>query len=121
MLEFKVAVEKDRISEYLNNRGIKLDLKAFFVMYAEENGKIVGMSAVSMNPLYAVIEELVCDDNAVAYGMGKAVLNSLDLGGIARVCIKNERLHTIAEQLRFVKNSTGIYEVLLEGYFTSGC
>ena len=47
------------------------------------------MGAVSMTPDFAVVEELVCDDETIAYGMGEeALLNSLDLGGVARVLIK---------------------------------
>lgn len=121
MLEFKVAVEKSGVVSYLKQKNIDLDIKGFFVMSAMEGETIVGMGAVSMTPDFAVVEELVCDDETIAYGMGKALLNSLDLGGVARVLIKNERLYPLAERLRFTKTEQGSYEVSLYGYFTAGC
>lgn len=121
LLKYQVVVEKGAVASYLKDKGIERDIQGFFVMQATENGKIVGMGAASMNPAYAVIEELVCDDDAIAYGMGKAMLNSLDLGGIQHVLINNESLYPLAKQLRFTETGEGTYSVSLEGYFTSGC
>lgn len=85
------------------------------------NGKIVGMGAASMCPAYAVLEAVVCDDDTIAYGMGKAMLNSLDMGGIGYVLIKNESIYPLAKRLRFQETTEGTYRVSLDGYFTSGC
>ena len=90
-------------------------------MAATEGGKIVGMGAGSMDPSCAVLEEIVCDDDCIAYGMAKALLNAIDRGGIKQVYIKNSRLAALAERLRFSKTAQGVYALSLEGYFTGGC
>lgn len=121
MLEFKVVLDKSGAQSYLEGRNVPTALSGLMVMTATEGGKTVGMGAVSMNPARAVLEELVCDDDTIAYGMGKAVLNTLDLGGIGKVVVQKQRLFPLAKRLRFVENSDGFYEVELEGYFTAGC
>lgn len=121
MLEFKVVLDKSGAQSYLEGRNVPTALSGLMVMTATEGGKTVGMGAVSMNPARAVLEELVCDDDTIAYGMGKAVLNTLDLGGIGKVIVQKQRLFPLAKRLRFVENSDGFYEVDLEGYFTAGC
>lgn len=121
MLKFQVVVEKEAVASYLREKGIGMDIQGLFVMQATENGKIVGMGAASMCPAYAVLEAVVCDDDTIAYGMGKAMLNSLDLGGIGYVLIKNESIYPLAKRLRFQETTEGTYRVSLDGYFTSGC
>ncbi len=121
MLKFQVVVEKEAVASYLREKGIGMDIQGLFVMQAMENGKIVGMGAASMCPAYAVLEVVVCDDDTIAYGMGKAMLNSLDLGGVGYVLIKNESIYPLAKRLRFQETTEGTYRVSLDGYFTSGC
>ncbi len=121
MLKFQVVVEKEAVASYLREKGIGVDIQGLFVMQATENGKIVGMGAASMCPAYAVLEAVVCDDDTIAYGMGKAMLNSLDLGGVGYVLIKNESIYPLAKRLRFQETTEGTYRVSLDGYFTSGC
>lgn len=121
MLKFQVVVEKKAVASYLREKGIGMDIQGLFVMQATENGKIVGMGAASMCPAYAVLEAVVCDDDTIAYGMGKAMLNSLDLGGVGYVLIKNESIYPLAKRLRFQETTEGTYCVSLDGYFTSGC
>ena len=121
MLEFKVVLDKSGVQTYLDGKNVQTSLDGFMVMEATESGKVVGMGAVSMDLSGAVMEELVCDDDTIAYGMGKAVLNTLDLGRIRRVLVKKERLFSLAKRLRFAENGDGFYEVDLEGYFTGGC
>lgn len=121
MLKFQVVVEKEAVASYLREKGIGMDIQGLFVMQATENGKIVGMGAASMCPAYAVLEAVVCDDDTIAYGMGKAMLNSLDLGGVGYVLIKNESIYPLAKRLRFQETTEGTYRVSLDGYFTSGC
>ena len=121
MLKFQVVVEKEAVASYLREKGIGMDIQGLFVMQATENGKIVGMGAASMCPAYAVLEAVVCDDDTIAYGMWKAMLNSLDLGGIGYVLIKNESIYPLAKRLRFQETTEGTYRVSLDGYFTSGC
>lgn len=69
----------------------------------------------------AVLEEIAADDEILSYAMAKAVLNSLDLGGVRYVSIENERLYALAEKLKFTKTASDTYKLDLEGYFYGGC
>lgn len=120
MISYKVVIEKQEAQKYLLVHGIETDISKMMVMCAYEGEKITGVGALSMDMEGALIEEIMCEGENIAYTMGKALLNSLDLGGIKKAEIKNERLFELAKKLRFKLNSEGAYEVMLEGYFTGG-
>ncbi len=121
MLEFKVVIDKKDAGEYLLRCGIDTDISKMMVMTACDGVDIVGVGAVSMENGKTVIEEIAADDFSIEYGMGKALLNSLDLGGIKNVVIKNERLETLAKKLRFQSDDFKEFHLCLDGYFTGGC
>ena len=121
MLEFKVVIDKKDAGNYLSGCGIDSDISKMMVMVACDGARIVGVGAVSMQNGETVIEEIAADDFSIEYGMGKALLNSLDLGGIKNVIIKNERLADLAKKLRFQSNNSGEFHLCLDGYFTGGC
>lgn len=119
MIEVKTVIDKAEATEFLRAHGIVTDLQPLFVMCATEKGKLLGVGAVSMDASGAKIEEIVCDED-IGWLIGKALLNSLDLGGIRNVVIEKENLFPLAKMLRF-KESGGVYAVDLEGYFEAGC
>lgn len=119
MIEVKTVIDKTEASEFILARGIKTDLQPLFVMCATENGKLIGVGAVSMDSSGAKIEEVVCDED-IDWLIGKALLNSLDLGGIKKVKIANSSLFQLAKKLRFEESGAG-YILNLDGYFDAGC
>ena len=119
MIEVKTVIDKTEATAFIRERGIGTDLQPLFVMCATEKGKLLGVGAVSMDASGAKIEEVVCDED-IDWLIGKALLNSLELGGIMDVVIENEKLFALAKMLRF-KEDGGKYTVNLEGYFTAGC
>ncbi len=121
MLKFKVVIEKQAAQEYLKAKNSPVDISPMMVMTAADGDKIAGVGALSLSPAGAVLEEILCDDETIAYGMGKALLNALDLGGIRNVEIKNESMFDLAKRLRFTQNEEGIYILDLEGYFLGSC
>ncbi len=119
MIEVKTVIDKEEATAFLRARGIETDLQPLFVMCATEKGKLLGVGAVSMDSKGAVIEEVVCDED-IDWLIGKALLNSLELGGIMNVGIQKESLFKLAKMLRFKENGA-VYTVNLEGYFEAGC
>lgn len=121
MLEYKVVIDKKTAQQYLDEKNIFADISQMLVMTATEGGKIVGVGAVSLSNDGALIEEISCDDDTIAYGMGKSLLNSLDLGGVKNVSVKNKSIFGLAQRLKFVQNTSETYVLSLEGYFSGGC
>ena len=121
MLEFKVVLEKGTAQEYLNEHKIDTDISKMMVMNVVEGEKIVGVGALSMDITGAVLEEICADNQQIEYGLGKAMLNALDLGGIKNIYIKNDALKDIAAKLLFKENDKGELFLCLEGYFEGGC
>lgn len=102
-------------------------------MAASDSGEVLGAGAVSICGGYAVIEGIAMKKEYqmfnMEFGIGKALLNMLDLSGVRYVCADNldERL---AASLRF-KTDYALptdckpdknykYFLCLDGYFTSG-
>lgn len=121
MIEYKVVIDKKAAQQYLNEKSISADISQMLVMTAAEGGRLAGVGAVSLTGDGAVIEEISCDDDTLAYGMGKALLNSLDLGGVKSVSVKNKSIFGLAGRLGFVQNTSEAYILNLEGYFSGGC
>jgi len=119
MIEVKTVIDKEEATAFLRARGIETDLGPLFVMCATEKGNLLGVGAVSMDAGGAKIEEVVCDED-IDWLIGKALLNSLDLGGIKNVTLDNPKLFKLAKFLRF-KEESGEYRLNLEGYFEAGC
>ena len=121
MLEFRVVLEKENAGIYLREHGCNTDVSKMMVMCAFDGENIVAAGALSMDITAATLEEIAAEDETLMYAMGKAMLNTLDLGGVKKVLIKNEKLSELAKQLRFIKTDNGIWSLELEGYFTCGC
>lgn len=121
MLKFKVVLEKEQAQAYLIKNNSDVDISQMMVITATDGDAITGVGALSLSPAGAVLEEILCDDDTISYGMGKAMLNALDLGGVRNVEIKRETMFELAKRLRFKENDKGIYILDLEGYFLAGC
>ena len=121
MLKFNVVLEKAAAKEYLKLKESPVDISQMMVMTAADGEKTAGVGALSLSRDGAVLEEILCDDDTIAYGMGKALLNALDLGGVRNVEIKREGMFELAKKLGFKENQDGIYVLDLEGYFYGGC
>ena len=109
-----------------------------FVMAMKDGGELLGLAAARTFSDYAVIDEIAVKDEfkdfSLEYGLGKAVLNAIDLKGIKYVV--SNALH-IEKQLRALKfkspDELKIEEEIpdficdcelclnLEGYFLSNC
>ncbi len=119
MIEVKTVVDKTEATAFIRAHGIETDLEPLFVMCAKENDILLGVGAVSMTAKETVIEEIVFEDDT-GWLIGKALLNSLDLGGIRYITIKKPQLFPLAKFLRF-KEAGEVYSLDLEGYFDAGC
>ena len=102
-------------------------------MAASDSGEVLGAGAVRIYNGYAVLEGIAMKDEYrmfnMEFGIGKALLNMLDLGAVRYVCADNidERLAT---SLRFKQDyelpadcrpdKHYKYFLCLDGYFTSG-
>lgn len=102
-------------------------------MAASDSGEVLGAGAVSIYDGYAVLAGIAMKKEYqmfnLEFGIGKALLNMLDLGGVRYVCADNldERL---AASLRFKTDyelpedckpdKSYKYFLCLDGYFTSG-
>lgn len=100
-------------------------------MAAVESGEVLGGGAVTICDGYAVLENIVMKDEYkmfnLEFGIGKSLLNMLDLSGVRYVCsnLADERLMT---SLRFKTDAEfpdGVmpkenykYFLCLDGYFT---
>lgn len=107
--------------------------KSSVAMAAQESGETLGAGGVSIQNGYAVLEGIAMKEEYkmfnLEFGIGKALLNMLDLSGIRYVFADalDERLAT---SLRFKKDCDlpcGVnpdkgykYFLCLDGYFTSG-
>ncbi len=126
MFRIRPAVPEDYylIKECFEKRQKKLILTSDTgIMVAEENG-FAGLGLYRMEPEGAVILEVITEnekDWELAFFIGKAVLNKLDLQGVKLVYCQNEELHDLLKKLGFYKNGQGTWRLSLEGYFTTPC
>ena len=104
------------------------------VMSAQESGEVLGAGAVIIENGYAVLSDIKMKDEYkmfnLEFGIGKSLLNMLDLSGIRYVVsdMEDDRLLTslrfkkdceIPEEITFNKEYK--YFLCLDGYFTEHC
>lgn len=121
MLEIRVEVEKQKAKEFLKAQDSHCDISDKLTMCAYDGGVLVGVGAVSMTDQEATIEEICCSCE-LGLAMGKALLNTIDLGGIKHVSCRQPHLYSLAECLGFRKNqNNSSLNLDLNGYFTTKC
>ena len=93
-------------------------------MHMTEEDKLLGIGSVTMHNEYGVLEDiLILDaDQSLSYGMGKALLNFIDICGPKKVICENEALAPLLKRLGFKKNEDdAAYFLSLDNYFTKKC
>lgn len=125
MFTIKPAAPEDYydIKEICEKHGKPLELSAEkYIMVAKENG-FSGIGIFEIKDGIAEFTDIfmVDEENSqMKYFIAKAVLNSIDLKGIADVYSNSEYLEPVFKMCRFEKESDGTFHLNLEGYFT-GC
>ena len=121
MLEIRVEIEKQLAKDFFESQGSHCDISDKLVMCAYDGGTLVGAGAVSMTSQETSIEEICCPEG-LELALGKALLNTLDLGGIKKVHCRQPRLFALAKRLGFKSSlDDSCMELSLDGYFTGGC
>lgn len=123
MLTIKEAADKRAAQSFLDSLGVSDSVSEDIVMCCEENGRILGVSSLSLSEgkvyLNLLVMEKDADEMSLKLGLAKALLNLADLRGIKKIYGSSKALENIYTALRFQKEE-GEYSVSLEGYFTAG-
>lgn len=123
MLTIKEAADKRAVRSFLDSLGVSDSVSEDIVMCCEENGRILGVSSLSLSEgkvyLNLLVMEKDADEMSLKLGLAKALLNLADLRGIKKIYGSSKALENIYTALRFQKEE-GEYSVSLEGYFTAG-
>lgn len=93
------------------------------IMTADEDG-FAGLGIYLLEGERAEISEVITvneDDWELAFFIGKAILNKVDLQGAKQVVCNNESLSELLRKLEFLQKEPGVWSLNLEGYFTSPC
>ena len=100
--------------------GIKYDPE-LMAYAAYSNGRLAGICQFAVNSAFASIVDLKSDNKKLSIIISCAVLHFIDLCGVHYATFtadfEDEALLT---QIGFKKNSEGVFDVNLEGFFTSG-
>ena len=123
MLTIKEAADKRAAQSFLDSLGVSDSVSEDIVMCCEENGRILGVSSLSLSEgkvyLNLLVMEKDADEMSLKLGLAKALLNLADLRGIKKIYGSSKALENIYTALRFQKEEEE-YSVSLEGYFTAG-
>lgn len=126
MFRIRPAAPEDyyEIKNCLNRHGKELFLTPETgIMTAEENG-FAGLGLYQLKQQEAELLEVITVDEQdleLAFFIGKAVLNKVDLQGVKWVYCQNKELNGLLQRLEFVQEKHGFWRLCLEGYFTSPC
>lgn len=123
MLTIKEAADKRAVRSFLDSLGVSDSVSEDIVMCCEENGRILGVSSLTLTEGKVYLNLLImvgdADEMSLKLGLAKALLNLADLRGIKKIYGRSEALENIYTALRFQKEEEE-YSVSLEGYFTAG-
>ena len=127
-----VKIEKD-YADALKEMGIETK-DGMYVMAMRDKELLMGVGIMSLFDDFASLDKICMKEEfkcfELEFGMGKSMLNFIDLRGIRDVAtnIENERLTTalrfkpFAESEKFDKiPGDWLYCLNLEGYFSSNC
>jgi len=90
------------------------------VMRMTENNRVLSEASAEIKEGTAVLEYINEYESNVAYGMGKSILNAIDLAGIKTVICENKNLVNLLKILGF-KEENNVYLLNLTNYFTTDC
>lgn len=134
MLTIKV---EESYKQYADNLGITVPENAT-VMTMTDKDEFLGMGVMRLYDDYAVLDGIYMKEDfrdfSLEYGMGKSLLNVIDLRGILHVASDNEEMEKLLISLKFsamtdVKNPEELPEEIknckmylnLKGYFLANC
>lgn len=126
MFRIRPAVPEDYydIRECMEQHGKELRLMPETgIMTALENG-FAGIGMYRFGKTEAELTEVITvdeNDDELAFFIGKAVLNKLDLLGAKQVICRNGTLSELLRRLEFLQEESGKWKLRLEGYFTAPC
>ncbi len=126
MFQIRPAIPEDyySIKECLNAHGKELQLTPKIgIMTAIEDG-FAGLGIYRLDETKAEILEVITVDEQdweLAFFIGKAILNKVDLQGAKDVFCHNNEIGDLLKKLEFLEKETGKWYLNLEGYFTSPC
>lgn len=126
MFRIRPAIPEDyfSIKDCLQSHGKELQLTPDMgIMTADEDG-FAGLGIYLLNEKEAEILEIITVDEAdweLAFFIGKAILNKVDLQGAKEVICHNCDIVDLLKKLEFLEQESGKWHLNLEGYFTSPC
>ncbi|MBE7043101.1 MAG: hypothetical protein E7399_06360 [Ruminococcaceae bacterium] len=126
MFRIRPAIPEDYyfIKECLEQHGKELQLTPQTgIMTADEDG-FAGLGIYRLDDTHAEILEIITVDEQdweLAFFIGKAILNKVDLQGAKQVVCYNESIQGLLRKLEFLQQESGVWKLNLEGYFTSPC
>lgn len=126
MFQIRPAVPEDyySVKECLSQHQKELVLTLEMgIMVADENG-FAGLGMYRADSERAELLEVITvneQDQELAFFIGKAVLNKLDLLGVEQVFCQNGSLEDLLKKLGFCQEGQGKWRLSLKGYFTTPC
>ncbi len=126
MFQIRPAIPEDYylIKDCLEKHGKELQLTPQIgIMTADENG-FAGLGIYRLDGTKAEILEIITVDKQdweLAFFIGKAILNKVDLQGAKEVFCYNNEIGDLLKKLEFKQVEQGNWCLNLEGYFTSPC
>ena len=126
MFRIRPAIPEDyyEIKNCLEQHGKELTLTPQTgIMTADEEG-FAGLGLYLLQEQQAELVEIITvneQDWELAFFIGKAILNKVDLQGAKHVICKNESLSKLLRKLEFLQKEPHVWSLNLEGYFTSPC
>lgn len=129
-----IKTEND-YSDALREMGIKPE-KVSGVMTIRDGGELLGLGTMRAFENCISIDDIVLKESAkdfnLEYGLGKSMLNFIDLRGFKYAVSNNESIEALLKALKFRKTAEceeekeifgndWVYCLNLDGYFTANC
>lgn len=123
MLTIKESENKNAAKEFLKKHADPYEIhEDDIVMCCEENGNILGVSALRLKNGKVYLNLLVfsqeMSEKSLELGLARAIMNLADLRGISFLYGSNPQLGWLYSALRFQQNEEE-YCLSLDGYFTA--
>lgn len=127
MFQIRPAVPEDyyEIKDCLERHGKELQLSPQMgIMTAIEHGVFAGLGLYRLEEDEGELLEIITvdeQDEELAFFIGKAVLNKLDLSGTKEVTCFNGELDELLKKLEFYRDDEGVRRLCLKDYFVTPC
>ena len=127
MFQIRPAIPEDyyEIKDCLGQHGKVLQLSPQTgLMTAIEHDAFAGLGLYRREGDKGELLEIITvdeQDEELAFFIGKAVLNKLDLSGVKEVTCMNGELDGLLERLEFDRENEGVRRLCLKDYFVTPC